>query len=66
VHITVTGAADRPATTEAPKMTIHLPSFLASLLRMSTVFSGVGLVAQRLERFAEGRSSNREPRGMNG
>lgn len=46
-------------------MTINLSSFLASLFRLNTAFSGVGLMVQRLERFAEGRQSNRE-RGMNG
>jgi hypothetical protein len=46
-------------------MTIHLPSFLTSLFRIGTAFSGIGILAQRLERFAEGRPSNRE-RGMNG
>jgi hypothetical protein len=46
-------------------MTIHLPSFLTSLFRMNAAFSGVSSMFQRLERFVEGRPSNRE-RGMNG
>jgi hypothetical protein len=65
MHMTVTGAADRPGETKEAPMTIHLPTFLTSLFRIGSIFSGVGLVAQRFERFAEGRP-NRDPRGMNG